>query len=120
MNRQVRKYVGTSVLSLALLLASGIPALAEQARTVNIPHDFVLAGTRLSAGRYSVVWQTHSPEATVKLVQRHKLVLLTEGRFEQRNSDYHRNVILYKTSSDGTMTISEIRFASGGVLVFNE
>ena len=63
----IRKYLVTSVLSAALLLALGIPALAESdhAGSIKIVHDVVVHGKTLPAGKYLVHWTTHSPEATV-------------------------------------------------------
>jgi len=121
MNMDVRKYLGTSVLSVALLLASGIPALAKDSRTVTFGHDFVLNGTTVPAGKWSVQWETHSPEATVEFVQHHKVVLSTEGRVEERSKGYDRDAVVYNTASDGTMSLVEIRFAnSNKVLVFDQ
>jgi hypothetical protein len=121
MNMDVRKYLGTSVLSVALLLASGIPALAKNARTVTFSHDVVLNGTTLPAGKCLVQWETHSPEATVEFVQHHKVLLSTEGRLEERSQGYNRDEVVYNTASDGTMSLVEIRFAdSNKVLVFNQ
>jgi hypothetical protein len=125
-NMNVRKSLGTSVLSVALLLASGIPALAENSRSVTLPHDLVLNGTSLPAGKYTVRWQTHSPEATVEFVRQHnvvhsKVVLSTEGRVEERSKSYDHDAVVYNTASDGTMSLVEIRFArSKNVLVFNQ
>ena len=121
MNFNIRKFCGTSVLSLALLLASGIPALAKNSRTVTLAHNAVLSGTNLSAGQYRIQWEAHSPEATVEFVQHHKVVLSTEGRVEQRDKKYDRNAVVYNAASDGTMSLVEIRFAgSSKVLVFNQ
>jgi hypothetical protein len=121
MNMDVRKYLGTSFLSVALLLASGIPALAKNARTVTFGHDFVLNGTTVPAGRCSVQWETHSPEATIEFVKHHKVVLSTEGRVEERSQGYNRDEVVYNTASDGTMSLVEIHFAySNKVLVFNQ
>jgi hypothetical protein len=56
----------------------------------------------------------------VEFAQRHKVVLSTEGRCEDRGKKYYSNVVVYDTASDGSRTISEIRFAgSSEVLVFN-
>jgi hypothetical protein len=121
MNTMIRKFLGTSLLSVALLLAAGIPGLAANSRTVTLQHDAVLSGTSLAAGRYTVQWETHSPEATVEFVQHHKVVLSTEGRVEQRDKKYGRNAVVYNAASDGTMSLVEIRFAgSSTVLVFNQ
>ncbi|MGA2474989.1 MAG: hypothetical protein ABSF73_00030 [Terriglobia bacterium] len=121
MNVNIRRSLGTSALSVALLLASGIPALAKNSRTVTFGHDFVLNGTTVPAGKCSVQWETHSPEATVEFVQHHKVVLSTEGRVEERSQSYDRDAVVYNTASDGTMSLVEIRFAdSNKVLVFNQ
>jgi len=140
MNMNVRKYLGTSALSVALLLASGIPALATHSRTVTFSHDIVVNGTTLPAGQYNVRWETDSPEATVEFVQHHKVVFSTGGRFEERFKGYDRNVVfnkadsldepanaydrdsvVYNTASEGTTSFVEIRFAhSNKVLVFNQ
>jgi hypothetical protein len=120
-NMNIRKYLGTSVLSLALFLLSGIPTLAKDSQTVTISYGFVLSGRSLPAGQYTVQWETHSPEATVEFVQHHKLLLSTEGRLEERTGHYNRNAVVYTTAPDGTVSLSEIRFArSNKVLVFNQ
>jgi hypothetical protein len=117
----IRKYLGTPLLSVGLLLASGIPAMAKEARTVTLFHDVVLNGTVLPAGKCSVEWQTHSPEASVEFVRHHKVVLATEGRVEERSRTYDRDAVVYNTASNGTVSIVEFRFAkSNKVLLLNQ
>ena len=121
MNMNIRKHLGASVMAVGLLLAAGIPGLAENARTITLQHDAVLSGTSLTAGRYHIQWQTHSPEATVQFVRRHKVVLSTEGRVEARNKTYDHDAVVYNAAPDGSMSLVEIRFAgSSDVLVFNQ
>ena len=121
MNMNIRKSLGTSALSVALLLASGIPALAKHSATVTLYRDLVLNGTSLPAGKYTVQWQTHSPEATVEIVRHHQVVLSTEGRVEERSKGYDHDAVVYNTAEDGTKSLVEIRFAgSSNVLVFNQ
>ena len=117
----IRKYLGTSVLSVALFLASGIPALAKDSGTVTLQKDAVLKGTTLPAGKYHVQWETHSPEATVEFVRGRTVVISTEGRVEQRNQKYNKDAVVYNLASDGSRSLVEIRFAaSNQVLVFNQ
>ena len=117
----IRKYLGTSILAAALLLASGIPGLAKNSRTVALARDAVLSGKTLPACDYVVQWEARSPQATVEFARRHKVVLSTEGKLEDRGKKYNSNTVVYGTASDGTTTISEIRFAgSSEVLVFNQ
>jgi hypothetical protein len=117
----IRRYLETSVLSAVLLLACGIPGLAKNSRTLALTHDAVLSGKTLPAGKYVVQWDAHSPQATVEFARRHKVVLSTEGRLEDRGKKYHSNTVVYDTASDGSLTIIEIRFArSSEILVFNQ
>jgi hypothetical protein len=117
----IRKYLGTSILSGALLLAWGIPGFAKNSRTVALTYDVVLSGTTLPAGEYVLQWGAQSPRTTVEFARGHKVVLSTEGRIEDRGKKYPSNMVVYDTASDGTMTINEIRFAgSSEALVFNQ
>jgi hypothetical protein len=140
MNVNFRKFLGTSVLSVALLLATGIPASAANSRNVTLSHDVVVNGVTLRAGQYTIRWQTHSPEATIEFVRHNEVVAGTEGRIEVRKGSYQCNVrfnalselekctnghdqdaVVYNTSADGAMSLVEIRFAySNKVLVFNQ
>jgi len=116
----MRKRLAKSMLSVALLLASGVPAIANGSRHVTLRHDAVLSGTSLPAGQYIVSWAVHSPQPKVEFTQGRKVVLSTQGRFEDRGQKYAADTVVYKTASDGTLTVSEIRFAgSSEVLVFN-
>jgi len=117
----IRKYFGTLILSVVLLLASGIPSFAKNSRTVALTRNVVLNGTTLPAGEYVVRWKAQSPQATVEFTREYKVVLSTEGRLEDRGKKYNSDTVIYSTAADGTMTIREIRFAgSSEVLVFNE
>jgi len=111
MNLNIGKYFGASVLSAALLLASAIPALAKETRAVNLFHPAVVKGTTLSAGHYLVRWETNNPRATVEFARGNKVIVSTEGRFEERGKKYDRDTVVYETAADGSVTINEIRFA---------
>ena len=138
MNMNIRKFLGTSALSVALLVAGGIPGLAKSSGSVTFSHDVVVNGATLPAGEYTVQWETHSPEATVEFVQHRKVVLSTEGKVEgrkgfyrsmtlnsegrtdERTNAYGDVAVVYNTASDGTMSLVEIHFAfSNKALVFN-
>ena len=121
MNKNIRKCFGTGVLSLVLLLAARVPALAKNARTIVLSQDAVVSGKTLPAGEYVVQWQAHSPQATVEFAHGHKVVLSAGGRFEDRGKKYDSTTVLYDSDLKGTRTISEIRFAgSSEVLVFGQ
>ncbi len=122
MNMSIRKYLGTSVLSMALLLASGIAAWAgsNHSGSVKFQQDVVVHGKTLTAGNYRVRWTTHSPEATVEFTHRHGAVLSTEGTYVDRGQTYPQNMYVTETGADGTQRLLEVRFAgSSKVLTFN-
>jgi len=120
MKTMTRKWFGTGLLSLGLLLAAGIPAAAKNSRTINLNHSIIMQGKNLPAGRYLVEWQTHSPEATVQFSRKHQLIVSAEGRVEQRDKISSSDSIVYDTAPDGTVSLLEIRFAgSNKVLVLN-
>jgi hypothetical protein len=117
----IRKYFGMSILAAALLLAFTLPGLAKDSRTVTLNRNVVLSGTTLPAGQYVVRWVTHNLQATVEFTHDRKVVLSTEGKFEDRGKKYDSNMVVYETAADGAVMISEIRFAgSSQVLVFNQ
>ncbi len=117
----IRRLLGAPVLGVALLLATSIPSLAANSRTVTFRHASVLNGTNLSAGKYNVRWETHSPEATVQFVRHRKVVVSAEGKVEVRSKSYDRDAVVYNTAADGSLSLVEIRFAgSSKVLIFNQ
>ena len=139
MNISVRRFLGTSALSVTLVLASGVAGLAKNSESVILSHDVVVNGATLPAGHYTVQWETHSPEATVQFVQHHKVVLTTEGKILNRRGNFRSitlaredqaaegvnasnpGAVVYSTGADGTMSLVEIHFAlSNKVLVFNQ
>ena len=117
----IRKHLGTSILFVALLLASGIPGFARNSRTIALTHKAVLSGTTLPAGKYDIRWEAQSNRATVEFAQGKKVILSTQCNLEDRGKKYESNIVVYSTAADGTNSISEIRFAgSSEVLIFNE
>lgn len=117
---RTRKYLATSMFSLALLLACGIPGLAKNSRLVSIDHSALLNGKTLPVGQYQVTWENHSPEATVQFERKHQVVVMADARLEERDKKYPANMVVYDTAADGTMSVREIRFAgSKQVLVFS-
>jgi len=117
----IGKHLGTSILFVALLLASGIPGFARDSRSLALAHKAVLSGTTLPAGRYVIRWEAHSSRATVEFAQGKKVIFSTQCSLEDRGKKYDTNTVVYSTAADGTNSINEIRFAgSSEVLVFNE
>ena len=135
----ITRYIGTSVLSVALVLVAGVSCLAKNSESVTFSHNIVVNGATLPAGHYTVRWDDHNPGATVVFSQHRKVVLSTDGTVLTRKGNYRSmtlvtpdkasegaNVydplaVVYNTAPDGTMSLVEIRFAtSNKVLVFNQ
>ena len=133
------KYIGTSVLSAALVLAAGVSCFAKNSEGVTFSHNVVVNGTSLPAGHYTVRWDVHNPAASVVFSQHRKVVLSTDGTVLTRKGNYRSmtlvtpdkasegvNVsdplaVVYNTAPDGTMSLVEIRLAdSNKILVFNQ
>ena len=112
-----RKSLRESILLMALVTISGVAATAKDSRQVTLPHDAVLNGTALPAGQYSVSWEAHGTEAKVEFARGHKVLLSTEGTLEDRGQRYRTNTVIYATAPDGTLTLSEIRFAGSNQAV---
>jgi hypothetical protein len=89
--------------------------------TVNFPYAASLNGTSLSAGRYKIKWQTHSPEATVTVSRGKNVLTTTQAKWVERDVLYTTNAILYDIQADGSRRVLEIRFAgTKGALIFGE
>ena len=117
----VRRYLGTFVVSVLLLLAFGIPGFAKNSGSVAIAHPVVVSGTTLPAGQYAVRWEAQSAQASVQFMKDKKVVASAQCKFEDRGKKYDSSTVSYSTNPDGSNTISEIRFAgSSQVLVFSE
>ena len=133
------KYIGTAVMSLALVLAAGVSCLAKNSEGVTISHSVVVNGTTLPAGHYTVRWDAHSPRTTVVFAQHRKVVLSTDGSVWSRKGNYRSmtvatpdkaskgtnvydpGAVVYNTAADGTMSLVEIHMAaSNKILVFNQ
>ncbi|MBZ5535813.1 MAG: hypothetical protein LAO31_07650 [Acidobacteriia bacterium] len=110
-----------SVLTLAVLLMASVPALAKDSVTVTVTHPLSLRGGQVAPGDYKVSWVTHSPDATVTFKHVDKVAATTDARLVDRDEKYSNTAVVYRTNSDGTRTLTEIRI--GGTkqaLVFEQ
>jgi len=122
---KLRDYFGTSCLAAVLAVACVIPSFANgsnsHTRTINLTRNVVVAGTTLAPGKYTMRWETHSPEATIEFVRHNAVLASVAGRLEQREKKYPQNEIVYNKAPNGSMSVDEIRFGgSNEALVFNQ
>lgn len=116
-----RKYLGGTIPTLVFLLAASVPAWAKNSHYLTIDRHAVLNSTSLTAGAYRIQWEAHSSGLTVTFSKEGKVVATTEGKLVDRGVKYGRDVVVYDTRPDGSVTISEIRL--GGMsqaIVFGE
>jgi hypothetical protein len=117
------KHLRVLVFGSAVLLLAAVSAFAKSSKTFNLPYAGLLAGSRIEAGRYQVMWEEHSPQVTVTVAREggRKFVATAQGKIEERNTKYSRNMVVYSTRPDGTQVISELRLGgSSKAIVFGE
>ncbi|HLY62443.1 MAG TPA: hypothetical protein VKV95_17005 [Terriglobia bacterium] len=96
------------------------PAFAKQVREVDFDKAVSINGKQLTPGKYKVIWETHSPQATITIAHKKDVVATTTGTVVERPKPYDSDSILYNTEPDGSLTIMELRFAgSNKVLTFD-
>jgi hypothetical protein len=116
--RMIRKYVGAPFLTLALVLAASVVAMAKNSHTLTI-EAASLNGAQINSGQYQVQYETHSPAATVQVMKEHKVIATADGQVVDRGVKYQKNTVVYSIRPDGSHAIDEIRFAgSSQVIVF--
>jgi hypothetical protein len=115
------------MLRMLVMLVAGLMLAASSAlaNSFNFPYDGKLGGAKLSAGRYNVAWEPHSPEVTVTLSQgkgkKSSVVATAQGRIENRDTRYERNMVVYTTQADGSQTVSELRIGgTSTAIVFHK
>lgn len=104
-----------------LMLATG-SALAS---SFSFPYKGNIGQARLDAGHYDVTWEQHSPDVTVTVAQgkgkKRGVIATAQGRVENRDTKYERNMVVYTTQPDGSQTISELRIGgTSTAIVFNK
>lgn len=122
----LRKSLCVMTVALALFVAANAAAGEKGSGYAVVHHDVTVAGSHLASGSYNVQWQTHSPEATVKFVQksflqREKVAATVEGKVVDRGTAYPSNQVVYRENANGAREIQELRFkGSSQVIVFNQ
>ena len=119
MNRKMLQMLVTTVA--VLMLAAG-SALAS---SFSFPYKGNLGDSKLNAGHYEITWQQHSPEVTVTVTQgkgkKSSVVATVQGRLENRDTKYDRNMVVYTTQPDGSQFVSELRIGgTSSAIVFDK
>jgi hypothetical protein len=118
---KLRKILGFTVVALFLLSSVSIEAARNKSQAVLVPYDGTVAGTHLESGRYRVTCETSGTSAKLTFMLDRKVIATVEGQVVNRSEEYSSNQVIYDTKSDGTRSITEIRFAHPSqVVVFNQ
>ena len=73
MDMNGKKTLWVTIVAMAVFVAAGASAKANDSKNVVLGSDAVVAGTHLRSGEYNIQWETHSPEATVSFLHGAKL-----------------------------------------------
>jgi hypothetical protein len=117
-----RKMLQMLVTGLAVLMLATGSALAS---SFSFPYSGKVGDAKLAAGHYEVSWQQHSPELTVTVTQgkgkKASVVATVQGRMENRDTKYERNMVVYAAQPDGSQTVSELRIGgTSTAIVFDK
>ena len=118
---KVGNFAGSIRVTLAILFMAAQSAVAQNTGTLKQFYSASLNGKQVAAGKYKVVWETHSREATVRLTQKKEVVATVRGKWVDRDTKYEVNSVVYSNHPDGSRSVLEVRFAGRkGALVFDE
>lgn len=97
------------ILGAALLLASSAFAANKANFTFNSPTT--VNGTKLKAGDYKLEWDGTGSEVQVSFIQGKKVVAKVPAKLVDLNSNSQNDAAVVNSNSDGTTTLTALRFA---------
>ena len=97
------------LVGLALLLAT--TAFASNKGSLAITDNCTVAGKALAKGDYKVSWEGNGPDVQLNIMQGKNVVATVPAHMMQLNSAPQSDSAVVSHASDGSMTLSEIRFA---------
>ena len=101
----------TMMLSLALLLATSAFAGDTHKGSVQFFNDVQLNGKQLPAGEYQVKWEGSGSNVEMSILRNNKVLATTPAQLVELNEKPSANAALINNNTDGTRSISQIRFA---------
>ena len=117
---RIQSQAGKLTVGLILSLLAVAPAFAKHVRQFDFDKAVSVNGKQLTPGKYNVIWETHSPQATITIAHKKDVLVTTTGTVVERPKAYDSDSIVYSTEPDGSLTLVELRFAgSNKVLTFD-
>ena len=97
------------LLGLALLLATS--AFASNKGSLAVTDNCTVAGKQLAKGDYKVSWEGNGPDVQLNIMQGKNVVATVPAHIMELSSSPQNDSAVVSHSSDGTKSLSEIRFA---------
>ena len=101
----------TMMLSLALLLATSAFAGDAHKGSVQFFNDVQLNGKQLPAGEYQVKWEGTGNNVELSILRNNKVLATAPAQLVDLSQKPSSNAALINNNTDGTRSISQIRFA---------
>jgi len=98
-----------SLLSLALLLASS--AFAANKGSLQVYSDIMVGGKQLKAGSYNVTWEGSGNSVQLNILKGKNVVATAPAQMVTLPKAPDRNAAVLNRNSDGSVSLSEVRFA---------
>ena len=96
------------VMGLALLLASS--AFAATKAQLNLQSPATINGTTLNAGEYKLQWDGTGPNVEVSIMKGKNVLAKVPAKLVDLNSPARNDAAVIKNNSDGTSSLSSVRF----------
>ncbi len=103
------KFAQGLLFGFAVLLSSSVFA-APNKGSLQVFDTVTVNGKQLPAGEYSVQWDGKGPDVQLNIVKGHKVMASTPARVVSTDRTPDRDSAILKMNSDGSKSVSEIRF----------
>jgi hypothetical protein len=97
------------LLGLALLLATS--AFASNKGSLAVTDPVSVGGKQLAAGDYKVSWEGNGPNVELSIMKGKNVVATVPAHMIELSSSASSDAAVVSHNSDGTQTLSEIRFS---------
>lgn len=119
---KMRNMVRILVTAVAMMMVAAGSALAS---SFSFPYSGKIGNAQVDSGVYNVTWVQNSPDVTVTVGhgkgKKMNVVATVQGRMENRDQKYERNMVVYNSNSDGSQTITELRIGgTRSAIVFDK
>jgi hypothetical protein len=94
----------------AVLMVAGAAFAAPNKGSLELPHPASVAGKQLASGSYSLRWEGTGDQVDLKIYQGKNMVASVPAKVVKLDHPTANNSAVVTSSSDGTYSLSQIRF----------